>query len=45
MLAFAEDKVILNGMDGEFRAGDLTAIMGSSGTGKSTLLDILSGYT
>lgn len=38
-------KTILNGISGEFRAGELTAIMGASGTGKSTLLDLLTGYT
>lgn len=35
---------ILNGLNGEFRAGELTAIMGPSGSGKTTLLDILTGY-
>lgn len=34
----------MNGINGEFRAGELTAIMGPSGSGKSTLLDILTGY-
>lgn len=34
---------ILNGINGEFRAGQLTAIIGASGSGKSTLLDLLTG--
>lgn len=38
-------KTILNGLNGEFKAGSLSAIMGPSGAGKSTLLDILTGYT
>lgn len=32
-------------MNGEFRAGELTAVMGPSGAGKSTLLHILTGYS
>ncbi|XP_055710758.1 ATP-binding cassette sub-family G member 4-like [Phlebotomus papatasi] len=40
-----EDKVILDDINGDFRAGELTAIMGPSGAGKSTLMDILAGYT
>lgn len=34
----------MNGINGEFRAGELSAIMGPSGAGKTTLLDILTGY-
>ncbi|GAB0089085.1 ATP-binding cassette sub-family G member 1 [Sergentomyia squamirostris] len=40
-----EDKIILNDINGDFRAGELTAIMGPSGAGKSSLMDILAGYT
>ncbi|KZC04862.1 ATP-binding cassette sub-family G member 4, partial [Dufourea novaeangliae] len=36
---------LLQNISGEFRAGELTAIMGLSGAGKSTLMNILAGYT
>ncbi|XP_047001501.1 ATP-binding cassette sub-family G member 1-like [Schistocerca americana] len=36
-------KTILHGVTGRFRSGQLTAIMGSSGAGKSSLMDILTG--
>ncbi|XP_052756061.1 ATP-binding cassette subfamily G member 4-like isoform X2 [Galleria mellonella] len=38
-------KCILNNLSGTFNAGELTVIMGQSGAGKSSLMDILAGYT
>ncbi|XWS71977.1 hypothetical protein CRYUN_Cryun02cG0001100 [Craigia yunnanensis] len=35
--------VLLNGVNGAFRPGVLTALMGVSGAGKTTLLDVLAG--
>ncbi|XP_001607392.2 ATP-binding cassette sub-family G member 4 [Nasonia vitripennis] len=40
-----ERKKVLSNVNGDFRPGELTAIMGPSGAGKSTLMDILAGYT
>ncbi|XP_046663977.1 ATP-binding cassette sub-family G member 1-like isoform X2 [Homalodisca vitripennis] len=40
-----ERKEILKGISGDFQASELTGIIGPSGSGKSSLLDILSGYS
>ncbi|XP_011498995.1 PREDICTED: ATP-binding cassette sub-family G member 4-like [Ceratosolen solmsi marchali] len=40
-----EKKNVLSNVSGDFRPGELTAIMGPSGAGKSTLMDILAGFT
>ncbi|XP_020282075.1 ATP-binding cassette sub-family G member 1-like [Pseudomyrmex gracilis] len=40
-----EEKKLINDLHGDFRPGELTAIMGLSGAGKSTLMDILAGFT
>ncbi|XP_047369704.1 ATP-binding cassette sub-family G member 1-like isoform X2 [Vespa velutina] len=37
-------KTILRNISGDFRPGELTAIMGASGAGKTTLMDILAGF-
>ncbi|KAJ3146015.1 ATP-binding cassette sub- G member 1 [Geranomyces variabilis] len=40
-----KQKVILNSVSGVFRAGRLTAVMGASGAGKTSLLNVLAGQT
>ncbi|CAB3376238.1 Hypothetical predicted protein [Cloeon dipterum] len=40
-----ESKAILKGVSGLFPAGELSAIMGASGAGKSSLMNVLAGYT
>lgn len=37
-------KQILKGVSGKFKSGELTAIMGPSGAGKTSLLNILTGF-
>ena len=39
-----EKKLILKSVSGEFRSGELTAIMGPSGAGKTTLMSVLAGF-
>jgi len=36
-------KVILNNLSGSFKSGTVTAILGASGGGKTSLLNVLSG--
>ncbi|KAG5873346.1 hypothetical protein JTB14_017796 [Gonioctena quinquepunctata] len=38
-------RLLLDGINGDFFGGELTAIMGPSGAGKSVLMNILAGYT
>jgi ABC-type multidrug transport system ATPase subunit len=40
--AYAKDKAILNNCEGYCQAGQMLAIMGPSGAGKTSLLSILS---
>ena len=40
-LLFVECPSVLQGITGAFRPGVLTALMGASGAGKTTLMDVL----
>ena len=42
--SFSDEKTILNSINGSFRACELSGIVGPSGSGKSSLLNILSGF-
>lgn len=44
-LDVTNEKVILNGISGCFEPGKLTAVMGMSGAGKTSLLNIIAGKT
>lgn len=44
-LTLKNGKCIMNGVTGELKGGQFTAIMGPSGAGKSTFLSLLSGKT
>lgn len=43
-LFIPDDKHVLKNLNGEFRARELSVIVGPSGGGKSSLLNVLSGY-
>ena len=42
-LPTGERKDLLHGIDAFFKPGSLTALMGSSGAGKTTLIDVIAG--
>ena len=42
-LPSGDTKVLLQGIDAFFKPGTLTALMGSSGAGKTTLIDVIAG--
>lgn len=39
-----DDKCVLKNLHGEFKSRELTVILGPSGSGKSSLMNILSGF-
>ena len=41
---FLGSKVILRGISGSCKSGELTGILGPSGAGKTSLLNVLAGY-
>jgi len=42
--AYVEDKPVLHGIDFEARPGTVTALVGSSGSGKSTIISLVCGF-
>ena len=44
VLCLAADTHVLRNISGMFPSGELTAVMGPAGAGKSTLMNILAGY-
>jgi ABC-type multidrug transport system ATPase subunit len=43
LCVFADGRPVLNGVSGIAQPGTVTAILGSSGAGKTTFIDILAG--
>lgn len=45
VVTYQDVKQIVKEINGEFRSYELSCILGASGSGKSTMLNVLSGYT
>lgn len=43
LIDYSESKLILKDLSGRFKVGQLTAILGPSGAGKTSLMNILAG--
>ena len=39
-----KELILLNGITAQFKRGKMTALMGQSGAGKTTLMDVIAGY-